>query len=112
VTCLTVPTPEIDASAGKLNLRMTEGDPINFSWLVLDAASWAGTSFTASVRDTSGILQSLTVAVTAQGSDALFVMTHAAIPTLPASRSGYAWAMLEAGGPTKFAGLLFVESLL
>jgi hypothetical protein len=111
MSCSPSSVPEIDASAGRIDLRMTEGDPIPFSWLVQGAADWAGASFTAEVRDSEGAIIPLTVVVTAQGLDALIVLSHVAIPTLLPTRSGYAWAMREIGGYTKFAGLLRVEAL-
>lgn len=91
---------------------MTEGDPINFSWYIEAAASWAGSVFTGSVRGDDGQLVSLSVAVTAVAADALFVMTALPQGTLPASRSGYVWALRETGGPTRFNGLLFVDPVL
>lgn len=105
--------PEIDASAGKLNLRMTEGDPIAFSFIVEGAASWAGSTFTAEVRDALGNILTFTVTCSVSNTtDCLIVISHASAPTLTPTRSGYGWAMLESDGPTKFSGLLFVEELL
>lgn len=102
-------TPELDASAQRFNIRMTEGDPIELAWSVPGAASWAGEyDFTVYVDDQSIALDST---VEADGLDVAFSVSGDPQPLLTATTSGYAWAMSEVGGLTRFAGLMFVESL-
>lgn len=97
---------EIDASAFDLNLRMTEGDPINFQWTVEGAAAWAGTHI--AYVDVYELTATVTVVNT---TDALFTITSLPIPELIPYPGGYRWGVQEDGGFTRFAGLLFIEGL-
>jgi hypothetical protein len=103
--------PELDASAQNLNLRMTEGDPLNFQWIVPGAASWAG-AYTFRVRiDADTLLELPATASVSNTTDALFVVTTvAAQAALVALTSGYRWDIQQTGGPTRYSGVLFVES--
>ena len=104
--------PEIDASAADLDLRMTEGDPIAFNFLVLDAASWAGATWACEVRASRSVsgtlLTSLAVTAVVESVTNLDVhITAAADPDLVATGS-YWWDMQEVGGMTRFSGQFFV----
>ena len=104
---------EIDQSHVELNLRMTEGDPIAFNFLVKDAASWSATSFTSLVRQqadsTLPTLATMIVVVTAQGLDLDVKLTSVPVAALTALNSPFAWAMKEVNGVTRFGGFLYVE---
>lgn len=100
-------TPEIDASASEINLRMTEGDLLNFQWTVLAAAAWAG-AYTAWVTIDGDDIP-LTATAVAVSADALFTIASAPIAELVRNSSGYEWRVKQTGGLTRFGGLLFVE---
>jgi len=99
--------PELDASAQRFNIRMTEGDPINFEWVVPDCANWAGAYEFKVLAD--GVVLGLDVTVTAQGLDAKFSVVDTAQPELVATTSGYPWDVQESGEQTRFAGLILVD---
>lgn len=103
--------PELDASAQDLNLRMTEGDPLNFQWLVPGAAAWAG-AYTFKVRINPDTLVSIAATASIVNTvDALFVVqTVAAQPEFVALTSGYHWDIQQASGPTRYSGVMFVEA--
>jgi hypothetical protein len=100
--------PELDASAQRFNIRMFEGDAINFEWVVPDTATWAGTyEFKVLVGTT---VLSLDINVTAQGLDAKFSVVDVPQPELVATTSGYPWDVHDTGADlTRFAGLLLVD---
>lgn len=106
---LSILVPELDASAQRLNIRMTEGDDINFEWLVPTFSGWAGTyDFIVLLDD--GTELTIANTVTAQGSDALFSIIDVPQPMLVEKSSGYPWAIKDVTeGITRFAGLLFVD---
>lgn len=104
--------PEIDASAADLDLRMTEGDPIAFNFLVKDAGSWGGSTFACDVKATQSVtapaLASLAVVVTVEAVTDLDVkLSHAPVPALVAS-SRYYWDLQEVDGLTRFSGWFIV----
>jgi hypothetical protein len=105
--------PEIDASAAELDLRMTEGDPIGFNFLVADASSWGGNTFRCDVKTQMSadapVLASLTVTATADGTGCDILLSSAPIPALIAIDGHYYWDMQEDGGLTRFSGWLLVE---
>lgn len=103
--------PELDASAQELNLRMTEGDPLNFQWLVPGAAAWAG-NYTFKVRTSSEVLVSIACTATVSNvTDALFVVTTvSAQPEFLHNESGYRWNIQQTAGPTRYRGALFIEA--
>lgn len=99
--------PELDFSARRFNIRMTEGDAIEFMWLVPNAAGWAGTyEFKVDCGDYP---ISLSCSVVAQDGDALFTVSDAPQEKLVHKPSGYLWSMRQTGGTTRFSGLIFVD---
>lgn len=112
----------IDQSHSELDLRMTEGDPLQFLFWVRDAAAWAAASFTCSVRkkqDPTTELAAPTVVVaaaTGPDPDTSGIMglnvdiTNAAVVALTAVNgpTKYAWSMRQTGGLTRFGGWLEV----
>lgn len=101
--------PELDASAQRFNIRMYEGDAINFEWVVPDAANWAGT-YEFKVLAAGNVVLDLVVMVTAQGLDAKFSVVDAPQAELVATTSGYPWDVQDtAAQETRFAGLLLVD---
>lgn len=102
---------EIDASHSELNLRMDQGDPIKFNFLVKDASSWSTSSFTCKVKAAPGEpdVCAPTVVVTAVGADLDVLITNASVALLTAADSPFVWGMKETSGVTRFAGFLFVE---
>ena len=104
---------EIDQSHVELDLRMTEGDPIRFNFLVLDAASWAGVLFTCQVKQRPGeaesILTNPAVTVTAQGNDLDVLLVKVPVVALTNANSPYVWSMKENSGVTRFGGMFYVE---
>jgi hypothetical protein len=100
--------PELDASAQRFNIRMFEGDAINFEWIVPDAANWAGTYVFKVGVDPAPI--ELAVTVTSQGLDAKFSVVDAPQVELVATTSGYPWDVQDTvAEETRFAGLLLVD---
>jgi len=100
--------PELDASAQRFNIRMFEGDAINFEWVVPDTATWAGTYEFKVLA--GGVVLTLNVSVTAQGLDAKFSVVDSPQPELLATTSGYPWDVHDIGSDvTRFAGLLLVD---
>lgn len=106
---LSILVPELDASAQRLNIRMTEGDAINFEWLVPTFSGWAGTyDFMVLLDD--GTELPIDNTVTAQGSDALFSIIDGVKVELVEKSSGYPWSIRDVNEEiTRFAGLLFVD---
>lgn len=109
---------EIDQSHSELDLRMNEGDPINFKFWIRGAEAWASASYTCVLRKepATGVLASPTVAVAASvgpepgdGNGLNVDITNVAVATLTAANSPFMWGMKEIGGGTKYAGLLYVE---
>lgn len=104
---------EIDQSHAELDLRMTEGDPILFNFLVKDASGWASTSFTSLVKQRPGELESalatMTVSVSALGLDLNVLLVSTPVAELLSVNSPYVWAMKEVGGVTRFGGMFYVE---
>ena len=105
---------EIDQSHSELDLRMTEGDPINFNFLVKDASNWSTVSFNSEVKQFPDAaleaLATLTVVVAAEGSDLDVKLTSAAVDGLTADLSPFVWGMKEVGGVTRFGGMFYVEA--
>lgn len=111
---------EIDQSHAELDLRMTEGDPINIRFWVRDAEEWSLASFTCAIRQHPGtenpILAApvVTVAVAngpnpEDGTGLNVDLVTAADPDLIAANSPYVWGMKETGGVTRFGGMFYVE---
>lgn len=100
---------EIDTSAQRVNIRMTEGDPVNAQWLVPGAASWAGTYVTKVLVGDVEINLACTVTVV-NTTDALFVIQDEAQEDLIPTTSGYRWDIQQDDGPTRFGGLWFVDA--
>ena len=104
---------EIDKSHSKLDLRMTEGDPIAFNFLVKDAALWSVASFISLVRQQANLalptLATMVVVVTAEGPDLDVKLNSIPVELLTAANSPFAWAMKEVDGVTRYGGFLYVE---
>lgn len=103
--------PELDASAYDLDLRMSEGDPINFQWVAEGAAAWAG-AHTCSVTVGDVVVPLACTVSVYNTTDALFAVVDGAQAALVATQSGYPWRIKADAGPTRFAGLLRVEAQL
>lgn len=100
--------PELDASGQRFNIRMREGDPVNWQWIVEGGVAWVGTYVvTVLVGNTEVSLDS---DVSASGADALFVIQDTVQPLFVPTASGYPWDIQAVGGITRFAGLLFVDA--
>lgn len=101
--------PELDASAQRFNIRMYEGDNVNFQWLVPTFSGWAGT-YTFRVLLDDGTFLELDNTVTSVGADALFAVVDGPQSDLIEKLSGYPWEIEDvAEGLTRYAGLLFVD---
>jgi hypothetical protein len=106
-----MPTPraEIDNSAAQLDLRMTEGDPMAFNFLVRDV-QWASGTWEAHVKETldGDPVAEMTVVMTDEGTDTDVLLTSAAVPELTAFTGRYFWDLQEVNGLTRFSGYLIV----
>jgi hypothetical protein len=113
---------ELDKSHSELDLRMTEGDPMDFAFWVRDAQDWAGSLFVAAVHPGSGWtatpLAAPTVVVAAangpepENQDLLGLnvdITNAPVAALTSADTPFIWGMKDVGGTTRFGGWLHVE---
>jgi hypothetical protein len=100
--------PELDASAQRLNIRMTEGDPINWQWIVEDGASWVGLYECAVKIGEDVFLLDNAVSISTV-TDALFAVINDPVAEFLETSSGYPWDIQQIDGPTRFSGLLFVD---
>ena len=110
-----LPLPTIDISAVELTLRMTEGDPLAFRFVVSDAESWAAGSYSLVVYEhldeaktplLSGTVVSASVSTDPAGCE--FLITGSSSGLLAGERYDY-W-LQELGGSTRFHGPFEVEA--
>jgi hypothetical protein len=104
-----MPRAEIDNSAAQLDLRMTEGDPISFNFLVKDV-QWASGSWQAHVKETidGDPVATMTVLMTDEGTDTDVLLSSSAVPELTAFVGKYFWDLQEVNGLTRFSGYFYV----
>jgi hypothetical protein len=101
----------LDASADRLDLKFTEGDPLSFAFSVADV-DWSGT-YLAQIRtayDAATVATTLTVVATFNTPNTDFTMTaSAAANTLSPGSPAGVWDLQVVGGATRLSGRVIVE---
>jgi len=98
--------PVLDTTS-EFNIRMIEGDPIAFSW-ILEDEDWSG-AYTFKCATPGGLV---TIAVTAvlNAGNTVFNVISGASALLTETTSGHPWSLKLDAGITRLQGLLFVDA--
>jgi hypothetical protein len=98
-------------TTSEFDIRMVEGDPVGFSWII-EGVDWSG-AYTFKCSTPGGLFTTPATAVVS-GTDTLFTVSAAASTLLAPTLSGHNWSLKKDGasGTTRFKGLLFVDEVV